>query len=124
MLAKALAKELQIPFLQVAKKTKYTLSQLHFDRKGRETNLKNAFECLDLTQIPLHSSIVIVDDVTTTGSTILELSKVIVGNKKFPRQNLVIESLYRDFPGCLVVKNLPSNVGNMGSIPDWATNPD
>jgi len=77
MLAKALAKELQIPFLQVAKKTKYTLSQLHFDRKGRETNLKNVFECLDLTQIPLHASIVIVDDVTTTGSTILELSKVI-----------------------------------------------
>jgi len=54
----------------------------------------------------------------------IELSKVIVGNKKFPRQNLVIESLYRDFPGCLVVKKLPSNVGNMGSIPDWATNPD
>lgn len=77
MLAKALAKELQIPFLQVAKKTKYTLSQLHFDKKGRETNLRNVFECLDLTQIPLHSSIVIVDDVTTTGSTILELSKVI-----------------------------------------------
>lgn len=77
MLAKALAKELQIPFLQVAKKTKYTLSQLHFDRKGRETNLRNVFECLDLTKVPLHASIVIVDDVTTTGSTILELSKVI-----------------------------------------------
>ena len=25
----------------------------------------------------------------------------------------------RDFPGCLVVKNPPSNVGDMGSIPAW-----
>ena len=27
----------------------------------------------------------------------------------------------RDFPGGLVVKKLPSNAGDMGSIPNWRT---
>ena len=27
-----------------------------------------------------------------------------------------------DFPGCPVVKTLPSNAGDMGLIPDWGTN--
>ena len=26
-----------------------------------------------------------------------------------------------DFPGGIVVKNLPSNAGDMGSIPGWGT---
>ena len=26
---------------------------------------------------------------------------------------------FEDFPGGLVVKNLPSNAGDEGSIPDW-----
>ena len=31
------------------------------------------------------------------------------------------ERNYRDFPGCPVVKNLPSNAGDMGLIPGWGT---
>ena len=27
----------------------------------------------------------------------------------------------RDFPGCPVVKNLPSSAGDVGSIPGWGT---
>ena len=28
---------------------------------------------------------------------------------------------YGDFPGGLVIKNLPFNAGDMGSIPAWGT---
>ena len=31
------------------------------------------------------------------------------------------ENVYRDFPGGQVVKNLPSNAEDTGSIPGWGT---
>ena len=38
-------------------------------------------------------------------------------NMKFPRKKQNIENS-REFPGGSVVKNLPANAGDMGSIPD------
>ena len=35
------------------------------------------------------------------------------------QSNLII--MLRDFPGGLVVKNLPPNAGDVGSIPVWGT---
>ena len=32
---------------------------------------------------------------------------------------LVLRVLLRDFPGGLVVRNPPSNAGDMGSVPGW-----
>ena len=33
--------------------------------------------------------------------------------------SILVENLGFGFPGCLVVKTLPSNAGGMGSIPGW-----
>ena len=34
----------------------------------------------------------------------------------------MIQNIFKDFPGRLVVKTLPSNAGDMDSIPDWGAN--
>ena len=36
-------------------------------------------------------------------------------------QKAPVKYRHRDFPGGAVVKNLPSNAGNMGLIPGWGT---
>ena len=39
----------------------------------------------------------------------------------YPEQAKHLNVLNRDFPGSPVVKNLPSNAGDLGSISDWGT---
>ena len=34
----------------------------------------------------------------------------------------MIQNIFKDFPGRLVVKTLPSNAGDMDSIPGWGAN--
>ena len=77
LLAKSLANELWIPMLKLASKTNYTVSQLHLNREERKKNLKWVFHVDDLSQIPTWSTIILVDDVTTTGSTLSELAKTV-----------------------------------------------
>lgn len=77
LLAKALAKELWIPMLKLASKNRYTVSQLHLNREQRWKNLKWAFVVWDLSRLPFNSTVLLVDDVTTTGSTLSELAKTI-----------------------------------------------
>lgn len=89
LLAKSLAKKQNRPCLQVAKKIKYTLSQLHFDRQWRQSNISQAFKILSLDALPKNAILILVDDVTTTGSTILELTN----NIKKEREDLKIRWL-------------------------------
>lgn len=77
LLAEALAKDLNISMLKLAKKKKYTVSQLRLNREQRKKNLNNVFVVQNLNKIPLNSTILLVDDVTTTGSTLSELAKTI-----------------------------------------------
>ena len=77
LLAKSLANELWIPMLKLASKKSYTVSQLHLNREERKKNLKWVFSAQDLSLMPNGSSILLVDDVTTTGSTLSELAKTI-----------------------------------------------
>jgi predicted amidophosphoribosyltransferase len=77
LLAKSLANELWIPMLKLASKKSYTVSQLHLNREERKKNLKWVFSVEDLSLIPNESTILLVDDVTTTGSTLSELAKTI-----------------------------------------------
>lgn len=77
LLAKALARKVQLPCVQVAKKVKYTLSQLHFDKQGRQKNLHQAFKLFSLDTLAKNSILILVDDVTTTGATLVELSKLV-----------------------------------------------
>ena len=37
------------------------------------------------------------------------------------KKKKVMKSVFRDFPGGTVVKNLPSNEGDVGSSPGWGT---
>ena len=77
LLAKWLANELWIPMLRLASKNNYTVSQLRLNREERKKNLKWVFHVEDLSQLPNWATILLVDDVTTTGSTLSELAKTI-----------------------------------------------
>ena len=81
LLAKHLAKELNIPVLQLAKKGKYTASQLKLSRSQRQKNLNSAFSPLHLEKIPKDSHILLVDDVTTTASTLKEVATCIKSSR-------------------------------------------
>jgi predicted amidophosphoribosyltransferase len=81
LLAKHLAKELNIPVLQLAKKSKYTASQLKLSRSQRQKNLNLAFSPSHLEKIPKDSHILLVDDVTTTASTLKEVATCIKSNR-------------------------------------------
>ena len=61
----------------LAKKKKHTKTQASLDRNGRLHNLKNAFSLTKITQLQGNETLLIIDDITTTGSTINELAKLI-----------------------------------------------
>ena len=81
LLAKHLAKELNMPVLQLAKKSKYTASQLKLSRSQRQKNLNSAFSPLHVEKIPKDSHILLVDDVTTTASTLKEVATCIKSSR-------------------------------------------
>lgn len=81
LLAKKVAQTLKVPFVQLCQKTKYTKSQTKLNRKQRLKNLLWVFS-------PLHSTlrwdetILVIDDITTTWSTINEVAKTL--KSKYP----------------------------------------
>lgn len=79
LLAKELSRELNVPCVNTLNKTKSTKSQQGRSRKERMNNLKDAFEIADYDV--KGKTILLVDDVKTTGSTLNECSKVLKKNK-------------------------------------------
>jgi predicted amidophosphoribosyltransferase len=77
LLAKALANQMGLRMLSLAKKCKYTVSQLKLSRAQRSANLEKVFVPQRLEQLPYGATVLFVDDVTTTGSTLLQLARVI-----------------------------------------------
>jgi competence protein ComFC len=77
LLAKELANQLGLTMLSLAKKQKYTVSQLKLSREQRAKNLNEAFVAQQVEQLPRGATVLFVDDVTTTGSTLLHLAKVV-----------------------------------------------
>lgn len=78
LLAKQLWKNLDIQYVEILKKNKHTKSQASLDREWRLKNLKNAFSIVDKTHILSHvDTLILVDDVTTTWSTMNEIAKLI-----------------------------------------------
>jgi predicted amidophosphoribosyltransferase len=77
LLAKELANQLGLRMISLAKKCKYTVSQVHLSKAQRANNLQGTFEAQGLEQIPYGATVVFVDDVTTTGTTLLQIAKVI-----------------------------------------------
>ncbi len=77
LLAKSLENELWIPMLKLASKRSYTISQLRLNREDRKKNLQWVFHVENLSELLNWATVLLVDDVTTTGSTLSELAKTI-----------------------------------------------
>jgi len=77
ILAKKLSEITDIPWLSTAKKQKHTKTQASLDRNGRLYNLKNAFSLTENFSLLGNETLLIIDDITTTGSTINELARLI-----------------------------------------------
>lgn len=75
LLAKALAQYVHLPYLPIVIKKKHTKSQAQLNKNQRSKNLQNAFQLC--TQLQGTETIIIVDDVTTTGSTLNTMAKTI-----------------------------------------------
>jgi len=82
ILAQKLSEKIWLPRIYIAKKTRSTHTQAGLDRNQRLSNLENALQ-IDGQKIRESDTILIIDDVTTTGSTINELAKTI--KSQFPK---------------------------------------
>lgn len=71
ILAKTVSKYTGIKHYTLFKKVKHTKSQTTLNKIQRKTSLRNAFEYISTQEIPNGSkTIIIVDDIVTTGSTL------------------------------------------------------
>lgn len=77
LLAVHCSKYLSVPLLSLTKKYRYTRSQTTLSREQRKTNLMKTFSAKKTEKLMTRCVILIVDDITTTGSTIHEVAKVI-----------------------------------------------
>lgn len=87
ILAKELAKKFNLPFENILKRTSDTKSQVGLSNIKRKENVKGVFKIVNhKSSIPIKSGSIInqnvflVDDVVTTGSTLLEASNVLKRN--------------------------------------------
>jgi len=78
LLAFGLAERMRIPLLPVLRKVRETPSQTGLDRAGREENLVGAFALTDPGSVR-GKTVVLVDDIITTGSTLNNVSGVLAG---------------------------------------------
>jgi len=70
LLASPVARHLGIPVIPMLARTRRTAPQAGFDRRGRMENLEGAFELRSKKGVPEAASLLLVDDVTTTGATL------------------------------------------------------
>lgn len=77
LLAEGLSKNLNLKLLDVLQRTKETKSQFGLKLKDRKENLKNAFAILPNNLIAQSPNILLVDDILTSGSTLLEAARIL-----------------------------------------------
>ncbi|MCL6611458.1 MAG: double zinc ribbon domain-containing protein [Peptococcaceae bacterium] len=77
LLAFGLAEKMKIPLLPVLRKIRETPPQTGLDRAGREANLAGAFRIGDPGAVR-GKTVLVVDDVVTTGSTLNNVSETLV----------------------------------------------
>lgn len=79
ILAKVVSEKLSLPFDQVIKRTHRTKRQVDLRGEERRENLKNVFEVFPGKNID-GKTIILVDDITTTGTTLQECAWVLKEN--------------------------------------------
>lgn len=79
LLASWVAQKLDLEYATIFVKKTHTKTQASLDRKSRLNNLAGAFDLIKGAEDMLHDidTVLIVDDVTTTGSTINQLARII-----------------------------------------------
>ncbi|MFZ2150769.1 MAG: phosphoribosyltransferase family protein [Candidatus Absconditicoccaceae bacterium] len=82
-IAKLLAQKLRLNLIKIVKKTKNTRQQVNLTKVQREDNLSNSFQLIENSGLKGNETIILVDDVTTTGSTLNEIAKTI--KKTYPK---------------------------------------
>lgn len=78
LLARHISDKLSIPYIDALKRTKKTLKQSEQSKEERRKNLKDAFTVKSSAQEIINSSLLLVDDIYTTGSTVDECSKALI----------------------------------------------
>jgi ComF family protein len=68
LIAACIGAHMSIPVVSLLKRVRYTRQQASLDRAARIHNMDQAFACIAETSIA-HSTVLLVDDVYTTGST-------------------------------------------------------
>lgn len=76
LLAREVALKLKLPIEAVLIRTRMAKPQKELTRAQRQRNLKNSFVCRSKTKVQ-ESKFLLIDDVTTTGTTLLEATKVL-----------------------------------------------
>jgi ComF family protein len=76
LLANRLAKHLKLPLMPLLKRTRVTAPQARFERHQRMENLEGAFALRGM--IPKGATLLMVDDVTTTGATFDACAAVLI----------------------------------------------
>lgn len=79
MLAQGLSSKLDLQVLELLKRVRTTKSQFGLKLKERKENLQNAFALNAKCEI-LNNNIFLVDDILTSGSTLLEAAKILKRN--------------------------------------------
>lgn len=95
-IAKGISKELAIPFaFDLVKRKRYTRTQTRVSKLERFSNIKNAFQVIDKETVK-GKSILIADDVFTTGSSINECANTLLeaGARRVAAATLVYAGKY------------------------------
>lgn len=93
ILATELSKKFNFPAQNLLERTKETKTQVGLSNIARKINIKNAFE-LNTKYSIRNTNVFLVDDVVTTGSTLLEAAKIL---KKAGAQAIFGLTLARDW---------------------------
>jgi ComF family protein len=76
LLARFTAKQLNYPVLPLLKRLRHTTPQALLKETARRANLKDAFVLAESSS-PLPETVILVDDVASTGSTLEECAQVL-----------------------------------------------
>jgi ComF family protein len=77
--AEDLALHLGLPVMKLLTRVRHTQSQIELPKEQRQQNVKNAFAALSLSKgrLPVPGIVVLIDDVSTTGSTLDACARVL-----------------------------------------------